>query len=268
MNSIYRMIETTRSYFRSAHEPSLRVKIAETASERKAAQRLRKDVFAAEVPAGCLALCDFDEDEFDDHCRHLIVIDDATGEVIGTYRVLHASKARFLGRYYSEAAFDFTKLQNVRSSLIELGRSCIHPSYHTGNVIRLLWSGLGDILKTSPERFVICSPSVSAADGGHYAASIHRKLSRKHLCSPELRVLPRVPLHLETLLANCDPVIPPLIKGYLRAGAQLMSEPHLDIKFGRVDFFMMLPVAALAQCYSGGWIDRSSTNFAAGLHPA
>jgi putative hemolysin len=256
MNQIYRILETTRGYFQSSTEKSLTVKIAENSRERSAAQKLRKEMFAAELPAGRLAQCDLDEDEFDDHCRHLIVIDQSHGLVVGTYRVLHAANARRVGRYYSESAFDLTKIQHIRGSLLELGRSCVHPNYRDGSVIRMLWSGLGEILKTSPERFVIGSPSVSSADGGHYAAAIHRKLSRKHLCAPELQVRPREPLRHETLFANCDPVIPPLFKGYLRVGAQLMGEPHRDIKFGTVDFFMMLPVAAITDRYSKRFIDR------------
>jgi Acetyltransferase (GNAT) domain len=75
MNQIYRIVETTRSYFQSTKEKTLSVKIAQTASERRAAQKLRKEVFAAELPAGSLVSCDLDEDEFDDHCAHLIVVD-------------------------------------------------------------------------------------------------------------------------------------------------------------------------------------------------
>jgi putative hemolysin len=257
MNQIYRVIETTRSYFQSDAEKALTVKIAQNSRERVAAQKLRKEVFAAELPAGCLALAELDEDEFDDHCRHLIVIDESKNKVVGTYRVLSAASARDLGRYYSESSFDLSKLSGIRGSLLELGRSCVHPDYRDGTVIRLLWAGLGEILKTSPERFVIGCPSVSLADGGHYAAAIHRKLVRKHLSEPELQVRPHDRLPFETLFANCDPVIPPLFKGYLRVGAQLMGAPHRDLKFGTVDFFMMLPVASIADRYSKRFISRA-----------
>jgi putative hemolysin len=265
MNPIYRIIEATRGYFHSSAEKTLQVKIAENSSERTAAQKLRKEVFAVELPAASLALCDLDEDEFDDHCRHLIVIDQSIGKVVGTYRVLNASSARRVGRYYSESAFDLTSIQHMRGSLLELGRSCVHPDYRDGSVIRMLWSGLGDILKTSPERFIIGSPSVSSADGGHYAAAIYRKLSRKHLCAAELQVAPRQPLGHAALYRNCDPVIPSLIKGYLRVGAQLMGEPHRDEKFGTVDFFMMIPVAAIADRYSKKFIGRSVPASSIGL---
>jgi putative hemolysin len=268
MNQIYRVIETTRNYFQPSAEKTLTVKLAQNSRERIAAQKLRKEVFAAELPGGYLSSTDTDEDEFDDHCRHLIVIDQSIGKVVGTYRVLSAASARSLGRYYSESSFDLTKLNGIRGSLLELGRSCVHPDYRDGSVIRLLWSGLGEILKTSPERFVIGCPSVSLADGGHYAAALHRKLSRKHLSEPALQVLPHDRLPCETLFANCDPVIPPLFKGYLRVGAQLMGPPHRDLQFGTVDFFMMLPVTAIAERYSKRFITRTDHTTNPELLPA
>jgi putative hemolysin len=138
MKPIYRIIEITRNYFQTDQEKLLIVKVAESSRERKAALKLRKEVIAGELPAGASALLDADEDEFDEHCRHLVVIDLANGEIVGTHRVLHANSASLLGRYISEAAFNLTGLQDVRSSLIEVGRSCVHPNYSTASVFRLL----------------------------------------------------------------------------------------------------------------------------------
>jgi putative hemolysin len=75
MKPIYRIIQTTRNYFQYDQEKFLIVKVAENSREREAALKLRKEVLAAELPAGASALCDPDEDEFEEHCRHLIVID-------------------------------------------------------------------------------------------------------------------------------------------------------------------------------------------------
>src|SRR3954469_21833076 len=61
--------------------------IADDSSQAAAAQRLRHDVFAGELGATLHgAVNGRDTDEFDDFCDHLIVRDDATGEVVGTYR--------------------------------------------------------------------------------------------------------------------------------------------------------------------------------------
>lgn len=250
MNQISRLIETSRNYLSPPNERQLEVRLAGNPEEIRLAQKLRQEVFSSELCASSLNHQTLDEDEFDEHCQHLIVIDHAKGQIVGTYRVLSAASARRIGRFYSEQEFDLTPLSALRDSLVELGRSCVHPDYRDGAVIRLLWSGLGEILQQSSARYVIGCPSVSIADGGHYAAALFRTLSRKYLCDPALRVKPRNRLPYESLYADCDPVVPPLIKGYIRVGAKMMGEPHRDLAFGTVDFLMMLPVASIADRYS------------------
>lgn len=250
MTPIARLMETSRQYLGSPGERQLEARLTRNRGERIAAQKLRKDVFATELPFNSLAFQTLDEDEFDDHCRHLIVIDHACDQIVGTYRILDPDAARRIGRYYSEGEFDLTPLAGIRDGLLELGRSCVHPNYRDGTVIRMLWSALGLLLQDSPARYVIGCPSVSAADGGHLAAALYRSLSRRHLCEPAWQVSPRQRLAYESLYAECDPVVPPLFKGYLRAGARLMGEPHCDTAFGTVDFLMMLPVSDASGRYA------------------
>ena len=73
--------------------------IADDASQVAAAQRLRHEVFAGELGARLPATADGrDVDEFDEHCDHLIVRDDETGQVVGTYRMLPPKAAERAGR--------------------------------------------------------------------------------------------------------------------------------------------------------------------------
>jgi len=53
----------------------------------EAAQRLRYRVFAEELGAQ-LDPSGYDVDDFDAYCDHLIVREDSTGEIVGTYRLL------------------------------------------------------------------------------------------------------------------------------------------------------------------------------------
>jgi putative hemolysin len=41
--------------------------------------------------------------------------------------------------------------------------------------------------------------------------------------------------------------VPPLLKGYLKAGARVLGEPHVDPQFGCADFPIMLEVRSLDQ---------------------
>lgn len=70
-------------------EGRYRVKLAETQAEVESALRLRYEVFNVELSAApnhktALGL---DFDEYDDGCKHLIIVDKVSSKTIGTYRI-------------------------------------------------------------------------------------------------------------------------------------------------------------------------------------
>jgi len=227
------------------------VRLARHADEVAAAQRLRYQVFAEEMGAR-LPNADggLDVDMFDRFCEHLLVHDRERDEVVGTYRIMFPEQARQIGCLYADQEFWLTRLDPIRGDIVELGRSCVHPDYRSGGVIMLLWAGLGELLARRSERFVIGCVSVPMADGGHYAASLYRKLAARHQADESLRVWPKDRLPIESLYHDCDVVIAPLIKGYLRVGAQLLGEPHRDFEFGCADLPMLLPIERINPRYA------------------
>src|SRR5439155_11423836 len=64
---------------------------------------------------------------------HLVVREDRTGEIVSTYRMLPPERAVEAGKLYSETEFDLTALAPLRSSIVETGRSCVHPDHRTGS---------------------------------------------------------------------------------------------------------------------------------------
>ncbi len=229
----------------------LSVRLAATPDEIEAAQRLRWRVFHEELgarPAGGGER--IDRDAFDRFCEHLIVEDAATGGIVGTYRVLFPSSAQRAGCLYIETQFFTDRLRAVRGELVELGRSCVHPDYRTGATILLLWSGLGELLAGSPYRYLIGCASVPGDGGGRHAASLWRRLWAEHAAPEAWRVFPKRRLDVESLDHGCAVVVPPLVKGYLRAGGRLLGEPHVDDAFGCVDFPMLLSLGDLDGRYS------------------
>ena len=107
------------------------------------AKKLRYRIFAGELGANFQTrIPGVDQDIFVPYCDHLVVRDEHTGAVVGTYRVLSLEKARQIGCYYSESEFDLTRLQYLRPRMDEIRRSCVHPDYRTGATITLLWAGL------------------------------------------------------------------------------------------------------------------------------
>ena len=221
----------------------LSVRLAATAAEIEAAQRLRWRVFAGELGARLATDRDgLDRDAFDAHCHHLVVEDESRGEIVGTYRAMLPDAARRIGRLYIETEFDVDGLAPIRDGLVELGRSCVHADYRSGATIMLLWSGLGSLLAGAGCRHVIGCASVPMADGGRQAADLFVSLNARHAAPGPFGVRPRDPLPVAALATGADVPVPPLVKGYLRAGGRLVGEPHVDRAFGCVDFPMMLAI--------------------------
>lgn len=236
---------------RTAEPARFAVGVAATAAEIEDAQRLRWNVFVEEQGARPEPGRDGIEfDRFDPYCKHLIVRDLATGSAVGTYRVLTADKARKLGGFYTEQEFDLCGLRARRDRIVEIGRSCVHPDYRSGVVISLLWAGLAGLIIGSDARFIIGCASISMKDGGREAASIYARLAADHLAEAELRMVPRNPLRLDRLLADGSIKPPPLVKGYLRAGAEVAGAPAVDLDFGTADLPMILKLDRLSPRYA------------------
>jgi len=230
---------------------------ARTDDEVREAQRLRHLVFADEmgarlsVPAGSPA--GHDIDVFDAHCEHLLVRaqrDDARpGPVIGTYRVLTPAAAQRVGGLYSEIEFDLTRLRPLRSRMVELGRSCVHPDWRSGGAILALWGALAKFMQRNDLDTMVGCASIGMRDGGHLAASLWQQLRKTHLAPIEWQVRPRLPLPVDELQGDLNVEPPPLIKGYLRCGAKVLGPPAWDPDFNTADLPMLMRIEDLPSRY-------------------
>jgi len=241
-----------------ARRPRLHVGLAQCESEIREAQRLRYRIFAEELGARLpTRMPGIDIDLYDPYCEHLIVRDEANGRIVGTYRILSPQSAKRTGGYYSENEFDLTRLQLLRQGMVEIGRSCIDPDYRTGGTIALLWSGLAHYMTQGGYRTLIGCASIGMGDGGHVAANLYRRLG-EHMAPPEYRVFPRHPLPVEQLFNGQPAELPPLIKGYLRAGAYVGGEPAWDPDFNTADLLIMMPMARVDERYARHFIERKA----------
>ena len=241
-----------------AARPKLSVGLARYAREIHEAQKLRYRIFAGELGAKLPThRPGVDQDKFDAYCEHLIVRDENAGTVVGTYRILSPEKAQKIGSYYSESEFDLARLQHLRPSLVEIGRSCVHPDYRTGATIALLWAGLAKYMLDHRYDHLIGCASISMADGGHAAASMYKRLG-ENMSPLEYRVFPRCPLPLESLNSDLPAELPPLIKGYLRAGAYVCGDPAWDPDFNTADLPILMPMSRLDNRYARHFTGKES----------
>jgi putative hemolysin len=246
--------------------PLLSLSMAQNKAEVREAQRLRYQVFAEEMGArlpGAKRGLDpkidprLDQDQFDPYCEHLLVRDNASGAVVGTYRLLSPKMAQRIGGYYAETEFDLSRLGHLHDGLVEVGRACVHPRYRNGAAIGLLWSGVTQYMQQMDYSYLIGCASIGMQDGGHGAASIYRRLSQEHLSPREWRVFPRNRLPLESLNSTLNAALPPLIKGYMRLGCFICGEPAWDADFNSADLLLLLPLSLMNKRYARHYLDQT-----------
>jgi putative hemolysin len=227
---------------------------AEHQDQVRQAQRLRYQVFVGEMGARLPnTLAGHDIDLFDDFCEHLLVRDVASGEVIGTYRVLTPAQAKRVGSTYSDTEFDLTRLRALRERMVELGRSCVHPDHRHGGVIMALWTALGGFMQRNRLDIMVGCASIpmwhNGVVSGDAAASIWHQLKQTHLAPIELQVRPRLPLPVDQMDGSLQVDPPALIKGYLRLGAKILGAPAWDPDFNSADLPMLMRIEDLPSRY-------------------
>ncbi|MCU0951662.1 MAG: GNAT family N-acetyltransferase [Burkholderiaceae bacterium] len=246
-------LEPMRAHVEPARESHsqarLSLHLARTAADLADAQRLRFKVFAEELGAQVTGQAGHDADAFDDYCDHLLVRDDDTLRVVGTYRILPPHRARQIGRLYADGEFDLARLAHLRPSLIEVGRSCVHRDYRSGATILMLWAGLAQYMKLNGYQHLIGCASVPLTDGGRLAAWV-RDATQPALVSPEYRAFPRLPFPHARIEPAGSHEMPPLLRGYLRIGAQICGEPAWDPDFNTADFLVWLPLERMNRRYA------------------
>lgn len=234
------------------------VKIAETVEEKNAALRLRFEVFNLEMNEGLSTSWEtgLDQDQFDEHADHLIVIDKNNAQVVGTYRMLIKSRTISNGGFYSESEFDLTNLKKLPVEILEMGRSCVHKDYRSSGVINYLWAGSFKYIELIKAKYLFGCGSLHTHDAQE-VSEIYTYLKSKYYADEKYRVYPVQKCIVPGLRDDVDicdtreivKKLPPLLKGYFRLGAVICGEPALDSDFGTTDFFILLPTDKITKRY-------------------
>lgn len=162
-NSDYRAktekVDLTRFKSDFAHcSGNLEIRLASSAADIEACQRLRYEVFYEEMaarPVGDMCARRLDHDRFDAVADHLMVLDrsgsghmpeQTTDQVIGTYRLIRRDVAEAHGGFYTAGEYDIAPMiarAGPDMNFLELGRSCVHKDHRNRPTINMLWHGIG-----------------------------------------------------------------------------------------------------------------------------
>jgi putative hemolysin len=231
------------------------VKIAESAGEIESALRIRFDVFGSELGIELPFAADqyrLEKDRFDDHCRHLIVVERPTGLTVGTYRLNAIETARAIDGFYSYSEFTIEDLPpQVIEHGVEIGRACIAPAHRNTKVLFLLWKALANHLTRGGKRFVFGCCSIFTRDPAVGERAFRQLADAGHF-HPAFRVEPRrnalycgEPGSVDA--ANVE--LPSLFEMYLRIGARVCGPPTVDDDFGAIDFFVVFDLETIGPRY-------------------
>ncbi len=229
---------------------SYRLRLATTPEDLCAAQRLRFEVFNLELGEGLAAshALGRDEDTYDAYCDHLLVEQEDTGEVVGTYRLQTGQLAAARLGYYSEQEFDFAPYESLRCELVELGRACVHRDHRHLGVLGLLWRGIVAYALDRRARYLIGCSSLTSQDAAIGAATHAYFADQGFLAHPRLRTVPTPAFAcpLDVIAVTCPPP-PKLLRTYLSIGAKICGPPAIDREFGTIDFLTLLDLHTLAE---------------------
>ena len=248
---------------------ALEVRLAETEAEVEAAQHLRYRVFYEEmsaVPSLEMRAQRRDFDRFDDFCDHLLVVDrsvfDEDGQplVVGTYRLIREEYAAKAGGFYTLGEYDLSPMLNAwpRSThWLELGRSCILKEWRSKtSTMQLLWRGLLSYCARFSSDVMFGCASLHGTDPQALALPLSY-LHHYHAMPETLRVRARPELYTSMNLMPKEAIdpkaalrtLPPMIKGYLRAGCLIGDGAVVDRQFDTTDVFIYLPLKDMEPRY-------------------
>ncbi|WP_132877935.1 GNAT family N-acetyltransferase [Tamaricihabitans halophyticus] len=215
-----------------------------------AAQRLRYQVFAEEMGARLATpRPGFDIDPFDEYCDHLLVREERSGTIVGTYRMLPPERVPAAGALYADTEFDLSALDPLRPALVETGRSCVHPDHRGGAVVSLVWAGIARYMLLAGRRYLGGCASIPLDDGGRLAAGVWDTVRAKYYAPESHRVRPLLRWHDAAVPRPERPSLPPLLRGYLRLGARVCGPPAHDPDFGVADLFVLLDMQQMNERY-------------------
>ena len=239
------------------------VRLAKTAEEIDAAQRLRYRIFYEEMsahPSPEVAAQRRDFDPFDEVCDHLLVLDRRRGEgpegIVGNYRLMRRAAATQIGRFYSSAEYDITKIIEYPGEVLELGRSCIAKDARNTATMQMLWRGIALYAYHYDIQAMFGCASLPGTEPQALALPLSY-LYHHHLAPPALR--PRALAERRVDMRLMDPgevdpraaiaVLPPLIKGYLRLGGFVGDGAVIDSQFNTTDVFITVKTELVTEKY-------------------
>lgn len=191
-----------------------------------------------------------DCDKFDFVADHLMVICKKTGKCVGTYRFISSI---YSNKFYSSTEFKINHVHQLVGNKLELGRACIDPGFRGANmVVAMLWKGIVEYARLTHTRYMFGCSSIKTVDM-YEIANLQNYFIENNFYSKNITITPKLHMKINHLRSYksfltdieafdsklASPMIPPLLRFYLKSGAVICGDPVIDTEFKCTDFFTL-----------------------------
>lgn len=232
------------------------VRFAETEADVVAAQRLRFRAFLAgdhqAGDRGDAGRDGRDADAFDALCRHVLIEDRKTGQLVCTFRFLDLEAGGDITQSYSAQFYDLASLTEYEGRMLELGRFCIHPEARDPDILRIAW---GAMTRYVDERDVSLLFGCSSFQGTQWQDHADALALLKHRHLGPKRFLPRVKapnvfkfaarLRRKPDAKRANLKMPPLLKTYLMMGGWVSDHAVVDRDMNTMHVFTGVEIKSI-----------------------
>ena len=191
-----------------------------------------------------------DQDLYDFGCEHAVLREKWTGEIVA-YTRLKSFQSHEIGQSYSAQEFDVAPHLSHLGTIVEIGRTCVHPKFRTGKALSTLWMNLiPKVLWSMRAKYLMGCVSIHLEQNLARVYYTHRQIQQlaanqsieiasKHVFEPE---------HPKYSFTQ-DERMPKLFRTYLDMQAKLSKQAFYDEDFNCLDYFVLLEVNKIAASF-------------------
>ena len=223
-------------------------RFARDAVDVQMAQHLRHQCFKPDQGNGPL----FDADAYDDLCKHVLITDNASGELVCCFRFMPVTAAQ-IDDCYSAQFYELSGLRDFSGSMVEMGRFCVRPDVKDPDVVRLAWAVMTKYVDEHNVEMLFGCSSFIGTDSGDYLDAFDM-LAERHLAPPAR--LPKVKspqvfrFAAERIRRPFDKkramrLMPPLLKTYLLMGGWVSDHAVVDTNLNTLHVFTGLEIKSI-----------------------
>ena len=193
-----------------------------------------------------------DADRFDSICRHVMVEDARSGELLCTFRLLPMRDGSEIGRSYSAQFYDLSALEAFGAPVAEMGRFCLRAGARDPDVVRLAWGALSRVVDREGLGLLFGCSSFRGTEPREYGDAF-ALLRARHLAPPRWRPLVKARevvryaarLRRAPDMRRAMQAMPPMLRSYLGLGGWVSDHAVIDRDLETLHVFTGLEIARI-----------------------